>query len=254
MLDQLPGASGSPKTLSRAERQAQYYGSSASAYDATHIRSGDEHEVALRYMTALMKAHGLRTILDVGTGTGRVIPPLQASGFDVVGIEPVKALLDKAAEKSLAGTVLVLGRGDNLPFPDQSFDAVCEFGVLHHVERPQDVVAEMLRVARSAIFLSDTNRFGRSSVFSRLSKLLLWKCGLWRAAYRVRKGGKNCDISECDGIAYSYSVYDSFDQIDRWASSVFAIPTKVEGPKRSSWFSPLLTSSHALLCGIRKQC
>ena len=73
---------------------------------------------------------------------------------------------------------LVLGSGLQLPFPDASFDAVCEFGVLHHVEHPNAVVREMLRVSKTAIFLSDTNRFGRGRLFARLVKLALWKLGI----------------------------------------------------------------------------
>jgi hypothetical protein len=81
--------------------------------------------------------------------------------------------------------------------------------------------------------------------------LTLWKLGIWRQAYFLAKGCKSYDCSECDGIAFSYSVYDSFNLIDAWADRVIAIPTKVEGRRLHSWLHPLMTSSHILLSGIK---
>lgn len=111
----------------------------------------------------------------------------------------------------------------------------------------------MIRCSKTAVFLSDTNRFGRAGILTRMAKLFLYKSGLWRVAYYVWTRGKNCDISECDGIAYSYSVYDSFNQIAEWADRVIMIPTKIEGSRVKSWFHPLLTSSHVLLCAFKGQ-
>ena len=60
----------------------------------------------------------------------------------------------------------------------RALDAVCAFGVMHHVKRPAIVVGEMMRVARRAIFISDSNRFGQGSMPARRVKLLLWRFGL----------------------------------------------------------------------------
>jgi ubiquinone/menaquinone biosynthesis C-methylase UbiE len=58
-----------------------------------------------------------------------------------------------AAERRLAAhidrrTVLELGGAECLPFADQYFDAVFDFGVLHHIPRWQTAVAEIGRVLR----------------------------------------------------------------------------------------------------------
>ncbi len=49
-----------------------------------------------------------------------------------------------------------------LPFKDDGFDAVVESSVLRHVSDPKAVVSEMIRVARKAVFLVDSNIFGRA--------------------------------------------------------------------------------------------
>ena len=239
------------KSEALAQAQVEYYSRSASSYDNTHVKMDDEHAIGMAYMIDLMRRHGMKRVLDLGCGTGRATKVLLDAGFDVVGIEPVEALLQEAERKGMPKERLILGSGLKLPFPDKSFDAVCEFGVLHHVKHPNEVVKEMIRVSRMGIFLSDTNRFGRGRAFARIVKFTLWKLGIWRPAYFLAKGGKSYDCSECDGIAFSYSVYDSFDLIDAWADQTMMLPTKVEGRRRHSWAHPLMTSSHILLCGIK---
>ena len=239
-------------SLTSDERQqAAYYAATAAGYEATHVHLDDEHALAIRYMIHLLRMRGARTVLDVGSGTGRAVKALLDAGFEVTGIEPVKALIEVGEQQGVPPGVIREGRGQALPFANGSFDAVCEFGVLHHVKRPNEVVREMIRVSRLGVFLSDTNRFGRAGVLARLVKLAAWKTGLWPAMYFCWTKGKNCDISDCDGIAYSYSVFDSFRLLDVWADQIFAIPTKVEGRRVRSWAHPLLTSSHVLLCALR---
>ena len=169
----------------------------------------------------------------------------------VCGIEPVAALLSKAIEAGVPRSVsLVCGTGELLPFADASFDAVCEFSILHHVPNPSKVVGEMLRVARKVIVITDSNRFGQGSTAARWFKLFLYKAGLWGAFNYIRTKGKHYQISEGDGLFYSYSVYDSYELVARWAESVVLVPI---GPAKSkSWLHPLLTSEALILIGFRK--
>ena len=94
---------------------------------------------------------------------------------------------------------LVQGRGDALPFADASFEAVCEFAILHHVPDPRIVVGEMLREAKKVVIISDSNSFGQGPMFLRVVKLILWKLRLWGAFNYVRTSGKGYQISEGEG-------------------------------------------------------
>jgi ubiquinone/menaquinone biosynthesis C-methylase UbiE len=131
----------------------------------------------------------------------------------------------------------------------RSFDAVFECGILHHVKEPSRIVGEMMRVSRKAIFLSDENRFAHGSTFARWAKLLLYKSGIFDRAYRLKTLGKGYRYSEGDGLAYSYSVFDAFEELSEWADRVILIPT--DKAKSKSMFHPLMTSFHVLLCAIR---
>lgn len=229
-----------------AAQQQAYYEETAAAYRAMHVTEGDEHYRALTYIAAMSGVWNIASFLDVGSGTGRAVQYLHERGFHVRGVEPVEALI-KQADPTVR-EIIQCGRGEALPYPDASFDAVCEFGVLHHVRKPDLVVKEMLRVARKAVFLSDANRFGQGRGVTRVLKLLLSKAGLWPAANYVKTRGKIYSYSEGDGIFYSYSVYDSLPRIREWAQEIYFHPLM---PHRSaSWCQPLLTSEQILLCAF----
>jgi SAM-dependent methyltransferase len=244
--------------LEAQQRQHRLYTEGAHRYDRAHVESQDQHFVALEYILGLMTTLRLRSLLDVGTGTGRSLRFMAERSGDVaaVGVDPVEALLRQAVEHGdgRGGRTgpLVAGRAERLPFRDGAFDAVCATGMLHHVPAPQPVVAEMLRVARSAIFLSDSNRFGQGSTAARLVKLGLYKAGLWRTFMFARTKGRGYQFSEDDGVFYSYSVYDSFSQVKAWSTRTILLGTDDLADAGPTWAHPLLDSSHVLLCGLRE--
>lgn len=233
--------------------QARYYEQSALAYDGMHNASQDhEHNLALQYIEMISNSFGLQTFLDVGAGTGRGMCFLRDRGKEVRGIEPVAAMIEKAELNGVPKGLLLQGSGYELPFEDGAFDAVFECGVLHHVADPGRMVAEMIRVAKRAIFLSDSNRFGQGSHAARLLKTALYKTGLWRAARFVQTKGKMYTISEGDGLQYSYSVFDSCDQLAARTQQIWLLPTSRDPSNHRSWLHPLLTSTHVLLCAFKE--
>jgi len=239
--------------LTPEQVQAAYYERTASSYDETHTSDEDaEHYIALEFIDAISETLKLHSFLDVGAGTGRGVRYLLARGkTDVHGIEPVRKLIEQGEQQGVPSGLVIEGSGTSLPFENKSFDAVFECGVLHHVARPDKVVAEMLRVARKAVFISDSNRFGQGRSYSvRLLKLALYKAHLWNAARYLQTRGKMFRISEGDGLYYSYSVFDSYRQVAAWADKVWTLPTSDDRPGKS-WLHPLTTSSHVLLCALR---
>ena len=235
---------------SAREIQRRYYTETASQYEALHVAEGDEHFRALELMAGFLADEGCQSVLDVGTGTGRAMAWLRHNRpeLDVYGLEPVEALIERAVEDNgVPRESITIGSGEQLPFADDSFDAVCEFGVLHHVPRPELVIREMTRVARRAVFISDDNRFGFGPYPLRVVKLALARVGLWKLADRVRTRGRGYRVTDHDGLAYSYSVYDTLAELERWADRVVVLPTMQDRPGRS----PLLTSSRVLACALR---
>jgi ubiquinone/menaquinone biosynthesis C-methylase UbiE len=231
------------------EEQVRYYTATAADYESAHVSAGDEHFVALEYMLGLFQTLSVTSVLDVGAGTGRACEFLavRSPGVQVVGVEPVAALIEASRSRDVA--TFVQGSGDRLPFPDGSFDAVCAMALMHHVPEPARVIREMMRVARRAVVLSDSNRFGQGPVVARLAKLAMYRAGLWPLANRIRMRGKDHLWSEGDGIFYSYSVYDSLDLLSSWGDRVSLLGTS---SGRTGWTGPLLSSSSVMLAAVRE--
>lgn len=229
--------------------QRAYYERTAADYDALHLREDDEHHTALAWLAGLLHHHGATSVLDVGCGTGRALRYLARHCPDVrlTGIEPSEALRRQALDAGMPAAQMLDGDATALPFADASFDVVCEFGVLHHIERPRRAVEEMLRVARLAVFISDDNHFAAGSALGRRVKQGLHGLGLWPLAYRLRTGGKGYRISEGDGLTYPYSVFDDLEPIRAACASVQCASTAGGGPDLYR------TAAHVAVFGLKRQ-
>ena len=99
-----------------------------------------------RYETARGKR-----VLDVGCGNGYVLSRYARHGAEVCGIDLTETAVNLSRRRfeleGLAGEFRSTD-GNAIPYPDASFDIACSMGVLHHVEDPRPMLAEMRRVLR----------------------------------------------------------------------------------------------------------
>jgi ubiquinone/menaquinone biosynthesis C-methylase UbiE len=92
-----------------------------------------------------------RSILDVGTGTGRAAVELAAGGATVTGVDASAEMLEVARTRAMdAGVTLQLGQSDahDLPFGDRSVDGAVSLRVLMHAIDWRRCVSELCRVSR----------------------------------------------------------------------------------------------------------
>ncbi len=232
-----------------AEIQRAYYAETAHRYDDTHMAQEGEHTFALRFLVAAVQYLGIRSILDVGSGTGRCLLEFARAMPEItaVGVEPSAELREIGYSKGLSKNQLIDGDAMNLAFAAESFDLVCEFGALHHIPKPSRAVAEMLRVSRKAIFISDSNNFGQGGRLSRLLKQTINAAGLWPLADRIKTRGKGYILSEGDGLAYSYSVFNDYEQIRAACESIHMLNTTDGAPDLYR------SASHVALLGIKRR-
>lgn len=95
-----------------------------------------------------VRPSGDERVLDVGTGAGALALALAPFVREVVGLDPVPELLELARERAVPNSEFVEGDGTALPFRDGDFDLAGTHRTLHHVGRPDLVVAELTRVTR----------------------------------------------------------------------------------------------------------
>ena len=91
-----------------------------------------------------------RTVLDVGTGTGRAAIALARRGARVTGVDASPEMLrvarTRAAEAGLEA-VFDVGDAHRLAFPDRAFDAAVSLRVLMHTPDWRQCLSELCRVA-----------------------------------------------------------------------------------------------------------
>ena len=229
--------------------QRDYYASTAASYDAMHVNKKDEQYFALAFLAGMLEYFEVQSVLEIGAGTGRALLYIKSarSGVEVCGIEPVPELREIARSKGLSAQEIRPGNAMNLEFEDSHFDVVCAFGVLHHIKHPDRVVGEMLRVAKKAIFISDSNNFGQGRWLCRTVKQALHATGTWKIVNFLKTRGRGYSITEGDGLAYSYSVFSDYARIRAQCDTIHLVNTGQASPNLYR------TAGHLALLGIKKQ-
>jgi ubiquinone/menaquinone biosynthesis C-methylase UbiE len=95
--------------------------------------------------------------LDSGTGAGTLALALAPLVREVVGVDIVPELLERARRNAPANVTFVEGDATSLPFEDGVFDLSCSRRTFHHIARPELAVAELTRVTAPGgrIFVDD---------------------------------------------------------------------------------------------------
>jgi ubiquinone/menaquinone biosynthesis C-methylase UbiE len=121
------------------------------------LQAERQPELEAHLLRLLAPLSGDERALDVGCGTGALSYALAPLVGEVVGVDSSEDLLKAAREHAPPGCSFVVGDAEALPFPYGDFDLVGCLRVLHHVRRPELVVAELARVTRRGgrILLAD---------------------------------------------------------------------------------------------------
>jgi ubiquinone/menaquinone biosynthesis C-methylase UbiE len=141
------------RTFWEAHVNNEYYTNEQRASDA-YFTEIDERRYATHYhlrelFSSLQGSHG--RLLEVGCGIGVDSVQLARCGFQVTAVDLTENALEVATKLAATRRVSIdfqLGNAEGLPFPDESFDAVYSFGVLHHTPDIERSVAEVHRVLR----------------------------------------------------------------------------------------------------------
>src|SRR5437016_12641421 len=135
----------------RSDQASAYFRDNARQWH--HIRSLyiDEREVEAALIEIIDNARP-RDLLDIGTGTGRVLEVVGSRVDLALGIDQSREMLAVARvnleRAGLENGSVRLGDMYRLALPDASFDTVVIHQVLHYADRPAAAIAEAARVLR----------------------------------------------------------------------------------------------------------
>ena len=116
-----------------------------------------------------------QTVVEVGLGTGGLLPALAAKASKVIGVDHSPAMLEEARRRlalaGLAGIDLRLGEMTHLPLPDTAANCAVLNMVLHHAADPAAVLAEIRRVLTpgGVLALADLGRHEREAAREQLA-------------------------------------------------------------------------------------
>src|SRR5919205_118513 len=119
------------------ERQRSSFGSAAQSYERG--RPGYPPEA----LDWLLPA-GVRRVLDLAAGTGKLTRLLVARGLDVVAVEPSAGMRAEFA-RVLPGVPVLAGAAEDIPLDDANVDAVLVGQAWHWVD-PERACPEIARV------------------------------------------------------------------------------------------------------------
>ncbi len=97
-------------------------------------------------------------VLELGAGNGDLTKKLVQNNPQVIKRYVVTEQYEEALTcfESL-GLETRLVNAEAIALPDNSFDLICAFDVMHHVFNPRRMAEEMTRVSRKYIFLTEAN-------------------------------------------------------------------------------------------------
>ena len=187
-----------------------------------------------------------KMLLEVGVGAGTDHLQWARAGAKCHGVD----LTDTAVETTrkhlaLYGLSSDLRRVDaeKLPFADESFDVVYSWGVIHHSEYPEKIIAEIHRVLRpGGVFIGMVYGLYSPAIIKEWVKHGLLKGRPWRSfrdivwnhvesvgtkAYTTREVAELFNVFDRLYMKRLITTYDT-DKWPRWISSLF--------PDRWGWF------------------
>lgn len=135
----------------RAEMAATYFAQHADEWDGLRSLHVAESEVEIT-MKRLLDVAPLGKVLDIGTGTGRMIELFGTTASRFTAIDNNAEMLRVARAKLSSGNSdaakveIMLGDFNALPLNDASFDTILFHQVLHYAQAPERVIYEAARV------------------------------------------------------------------------------------------------------------
>lgn len=135
----------------RSESASAYFRENAARWHEIRSLHVPEREVE-GALLRLLPETGIDELLDIGTGTGRILEVLGGRVQRAIGVDQSREMLAVARTKlEQAGLRHCHVRQADmyqLPFPSGSFDVAVVHQVLHFTESPAEVLAEAARVLR----------------------------------------------------------------------------------------------------------
>ena len=161
-------------TLSQDENRRRYF------EEITRKRYGRREW----HVPTVARFHGFkgREVLEIGCSIATDGLEFARNGAKYTGIDLTPNSIELARERfglfGIPGRFEVANAEERIPFPDESFDHIYSFGVIHHSPQPERIVAEIHRVLRKGgtftVMLYNRNSINYYIEIMFLRKIFRW--------------------------------------------------------------------------------
>lgn len=195
----------------RAEAAQRYFGAQAEVWDSIRSLHVSEEEVE-RAIDRVLGRGGFGTLVDIGTGTGRMIELFGPRAAQAIGIDRSSEMLRLARVKlESAGVRSSLRQGDMyaLPLADELADCVIIHQVLHYAHDPAAAIAEAARVIApgGTLLVVDFAAHDREDLRSRDAHLRLGFADEVMAGWFASAGLKVDHVEHLEGGALTVTLW-----------------------------------------------
>lgn len=133
----------------RAEAARRYFEAHAATWDSIRRLHAADEEIE-QAIGSMLSDRPIGALLDIGTGTGRMLELFAPKAESAIGIDRSSEMLRlarvKLEEAGISGASLRQGDMNALPLTDQSADSIILHQVLHYAQQPGAAIAEAARV------------------------------------------------------------------------------------------------------------
>lgn len=137
----------------RAEAARRYFEAHAATWEIVRALHVEDAEIE-RAIDSLLADRPIGALLDIGTGTGRMLELFAPRAESAIGIDRSSEMLRlarvKLEEAGISGASLRQGDMYALPLADSSVDSIILHQVLHYAQQPGAAIAEAARVLSPA--------------------------------------------------------------------------------------------------------
>jgi ubiquinone/menaquinone biosynthesis C-methylase UbiE len=127
----------------------KYYDEIAKGYDELYGEEQAKKWAIAKKMVSFSKSD---VVLDLGCGTGLIIPEIAKQIKLVVGQDYSVGMLEKAPK--IKNAIYVLGDAAEIPFEDKYFDKVVSLTMIQDIKEWAPVLAEIKRACKGDVVLT----------------------------------------------------------------------------------------------------
>ena len=187
-------------------KQAPIYDSNNSWYYSK------EGKISSYFIRDYLKNLNFNKLLDVGCGTAFLIDLLSKEhDANFYGLDLSDKMIEIAKSKDIKNAEFVVGKSNELPYEDNTFDIVVCSQSFHHYPYQDEAVDEVYRVLKKGglYILSDSGLGGFSAWFDNNILFKLLRSGDCKITNRkgIEKVLKNHNFTITESIQMSYMIY-----------------------------------------------